>query len=311
MSSSDPIPRGTRRVLVALLVIVVTCGVVSIIVNQTIGEPSETVRRTKIVDEPVDALTMDIGLGDITVSPSTNDRVSLTYTIDYTGVEPPVRSNVADGSLTFWSAGCEDCHVSFEVRVPSQVALDLRVNSGSVTVGGVDGPSKVTTGWGDIEVYDTAGVVEAQTGGGSITVHDVTAEVTATASPGDVLIENVTGNVNVTSSEGDVDLFGVTGDLMIESGSGTVFGEGLDSKRVGVTSDDDQVILMFDSPPDDLNLQAEAGNVELVVPAVESPYRVDATTDEGDADVRIASSPSGRHVITATVGDGTLTIRYG
>ncbi|MFD0557848.1 DUF4097 and DUF4098 domain-containing protein YvlB [Stackebrandtia endophytica] len=311
MSSSDPIPRGTRRVLVALLVIVVTCGVVSIIVNQTIGEPSETVRRTKIVDEPVDALTMDIDRGDITVSPATNNRVSLTYTIDYTGAEPPVRSNVADGSLTFWSAGCEDCYVSFDVRVPDQVALDLRVNGGSVNVGGVDGPSKVTTGWGDIEVYDTTGAVEAQTGGGSITVHDVTAEVTATASPGDVTIEDVTGNVDVTSSEGDIDLFGVTGDLTIESGAGSVFGERLDGRRVGVTSDDDQVILKFDSPPDDLTVQAEAGDVELVVPAVESPYLVNATADAEEIDVRIASSPSGRHVITATVGDGTLTIRYG
>lgn len=310
MSSSDPIPRGTRRVLVALLAIVVTCGAVSIIVNLTVGESNETVRRTTVVDEAVDELGMDVDQANIMVSTSEDNRVSLTYTAWYSENEPQVRNEVTGTSLTIWSGGCDGCFVEFDLRVPEQVSLDLRVGGGEVTVDGGAGGATVTTGWGPIEVFDATGDIEAHSGSGEVMVRDVTAAVTATAASGDVKVEEVTGDVDVTAPDGEVELIGITGDLTVESGTGSVRGERLDSKNAHVTSDDDGVFLEFDTAPDDINVQAESGQIDLAVPAIESPYLVDATAGEGTPDVRIATSPSSLHLITATIGDGILTIRY-
>ena len=135
--------------------------------------------------------------------------------------------------------------ISYDLVVPRESRLRSETGSGSVSIDGVKGPVKATsgsgslrltdlgdelhgkTGSGDVRVESVKGDVHLETGSGSIEATGVAGNFTATTGSGRVRLEEVgEGRVEVETGSGGIDLRGVRGSLRAQTGSGGISAEG-------------------------------------------------------------------------------------
>jgi hypothetical protein len=122
---------------------------------------------------------------------------------------PTVRAS--NGQLTL-KDGCPNglvifCDVSFDLRVPAGLALQLTTKNGAVAVSGVTGALDIHTSNGSITADGASGQLSLQTSNGAIRARDLhTAVVDATTSNGSVTVSFLTAptQVAVTTSNGAV-----------------------------------------------------------------------------------------------------------
>ncbi|HMD98816.1 MAG TPA: DUF4097 family beta strand repeat-containing protein [Terriglobia bacterium] len=164
--------------------------------------------------------------------------------------DPPIEQSGQSGD--FIRIGrIEDDHlrhnisISYELVVPRETRLRSETGSGSVSVDGVKGPVKATsgsgslhltnlgdelhakTGSGDVRVESVKGDVHLETGSGSIEATGVAGNFTATTGSGRVKLEEVAaGRVEVETGSGGIEVRGVHGSLRAHTGSGGITAEG-------------------------------------------------------------------------------------
>ena len=68
------------------------------------------------------------------------------------------------------------------------------------------------------------------------------------------------------------------------------------------------ITLTFTSSPAHVTVSNGSGNVTLVLPPGGTRYRVNASTDSGNRDVNVPTSPAATHVIKVTDGSGNISI---
>lgn len=99
-----------------------------------------------------------------------------------------------------------NCQVSFKIKVPKRIKLDLKVGSG------------------DLEVEGTSGPVEVRVGSGEVDIEANVEQLLARSGSGDVEVEGLVGNADVRSGSGDLSLTYFkapkSGKLEIKTGSG-------------------------------------------------------------------------------------------
>ncbi|MEW2571447.1 DUF4097 domain-containing protein [Streptomyces sp. NPDC057621] len=105
---------------------------------------------------------------------------------------------------------------------------EATANSGEVRIDRIDGSATIrTTGEGDIEVGDVAGIVRARTDAGCIRIGSARAGVEALTSQGDILLEEVVrGSVSADTTSGQIDIGiadGTTAQLDLDCGSGKAY----------------------------------------------------------------------------------------
>jgi len=135
--------------------------------------------------------------------------------------------------------------ISYELVVPRETRLRSETGSGSVSVDGVMGPVKATsgsgslhltnlgdelhgkTGSGDVRVESVKGDVHLETGSGSIEATGVAGNFMANTGSGRVKLEEVAaGRVEVGTGSGGIEVRGVHGSLRAHTGSGGITAEG-------------------------------------------------------------------------------------
>jgi DUF4097 and DUF4098 domain-containing protein YvlB len=118
--------------------------------------------------------------------------------------------------------------VDLLVRVPADVALDVRDSSGDVEMKDV-GAVSIEDSSGDIEIFQAASVVVSDSSG-DIELEQITGDVTVVQdSSGDIRGRGVGGSVVVTrDSSGDIRFRDVSKDFLVErDSSGDVVAEGV------------------------------------------------------------------------------------
>jgi DUF4097 and DUF4098 domain-containing protein YvlB len=248
--------------------------------------PWDVVRSQTSASYPISAsgvLQISDLSGDVYVTGSSGSTVDVTVKKsaknrdDLNALSANVASAPAGISITTdYPSHCENCDVSYEIRVPRGVKVVVDDDSGDVHVTGTDGLIDVS------------------------------------ASSGDVRLEDDSGAVNVDESSGDVRMIDVTGSARVKSSSGEINATGL-TKNVDFYAASGDVTAKFASfnDVDTVRMRTASGSITLDVPR-SFGARITATTDSGSLDsnmkLPIQDHDSGSDLSVA-VGSGKTTVK--
>lgn len=143
------------------------------------------------IEEPIHAVVVDGGVGDITVrshaEPGVRGEAELFA--DSGDAEPLLR--VEDGvlhvSIDCSGRGC--CGADLSLAIPADASLEIGHGVGDVDVADLTGLVAIDVGTGDIELDNLGGTLGLNTGTGSIEGHDLRgSEVVADVGTGDITL---------------------------------------------------------------------------------------------------------------------------
>lgn len=223
-------------------------------------DDTEAVRITRITVRP--------GAGDVVVrAAGTAAQVRIKRVLRYQGDEPTARYEIKGDELVLDTDCGPRCSISYEVTAPQGVAVRGEGASGDVELSGV-GPVEMKVDSGNITVAGATGDVRAETESGNVKVTDVTGATRLRATSGDVTGRGLAGPVDAAADSGNVEVeLARPGSARAHAGSGNVdliVPAGRYRVRAHTDSGDTDVAV-----PDDpaatqvLDAQAGSGNVTV------------------------------------------------
>jgi hypothetical protein len=243
------------------------------------------------------ALNLNV-TGQLTIKPTAASQATLTGTARYSFVRAALAEHTSAGATSL-GYGCEfpvgDCELDATVTVPATVTtLTASTGSGNATVTGTTGPVKLSTGDGNLSVSHASGPLTLSTDSGSIAVSAIRS-ATLFASSGD----------------GSIQAAGVTSATITENtDSGNVDESGIVTTTITASSGDGNIEIALTGVPGNVRVNTDSGNITLLLPAGATGYDVTASTDQGSVSDTLSQQKSSGHVITATSGNGDITLGY-
>jgi len=204
--------------------------------------------------DPVDAVLVDVGSGEVSVAVADVSEVEVEHTLSYTGQRPDVDIGVSGGVLRV-EDHCRTlqarCSLDVRITLPASAFVEVDTGSGSVSIEGLDDGAVLSTGSGNVDVWDLVGDLMVDTGSGDVSAFGIDAarvevdtgsgsvNLALDARPALVRVDTGSGNVGIElpsgryvvdtdTGSGDVSLHGVTADqgadarLEVDTGSGNV-----------------------------------------------------------------------------------------
>lgn len=228
------------------------------------------------------AISFGVSSNDVEVvggAPAGTIEVTRRFEWGLGGTKPKLNETWDDGGVAISGASCQGvswrCGVDYIVRVPDNVAVELRGGSGDVVLGGSLGTIDVEVGSGDIEADGLSSAdVRLQTGSGDV----------------DLGLDSRASKVDVRTGSGDLDLSldSDTAGVVLRAGSGDI--------DVGLPS-----------APDSLDIETGSGDVSVDAPDADQ-FRLDVDTGSGDQNVDVPSSPTADQLIKVRTGSGDVEI---
>jgi len=150
--------------------------------------------------------------GSIHVTAGQPGRVEVDTHLRYSQLQPAHPTVRVEGGQLVLKDGCRQglviyCNVSFDLRVPAAVALQLSTSNGAVGVSGVTGALTVHTSNGSITTDGASGPLNLHTSNGAIRARDLHATVVdAATSNGSVTVSFLASptHVGIRTSNGGV-----------------------------------------------------------------------------------------------------------
>jgi hypothetical protein len=126
-----------------------------------------------VYSQPLTSLDVVAPAGGVTIVPSRRAAVTVRGQLAWVFSRPSVSLAVRGSALRVTGAcpapnAFEDCQVSLTIRVPANLAVDVSVGVGSVTVRGLTGPLHLSATSGSIMMTGVSGPVWASAGAGSV-----------------------------------------------------------------------------------------------------------------------------------------------
>ena len=243
------------------------------------------------------ALTLNVD-GKLTIRPAAAGPATLTGTARYAFVRAALTEHTAGTDTTVGPYHCPipfgNCEFDATATVPATITtLTATSGSGDATVTGTAGPVKLSTGDGNLSVSHASGPLTLNTASGNIQVSAVkSATLSASSGNGDIRATGITSaTIAANTDSGSIDESGVTATtLTASSGNGGI------------------EIAFTGAPPRNVRVNTDSGNITLLLPPGSTRYHVTANTDSGSVDDRLPRNTSSGNVITATSGDGNITL---
>lgn len=298
-SGKGPLPRTPGRTA-ALVIGVPVClalvGVTAFSNLANFAEGSYPVSYT--APAATRTLRLDVA-GNVTIRPVPAGRATLTGTARYSFARGALTEHSGGGDTTV-SYGCPvpvgDCELDGTLTVPATVtALTASSDSGDATVAGTTtGPVRLSTGNGNLSVSHASGPLALNTGSGTIQVAAVRS-----------------ATLYASSGNGDIKAAGVTGatSVVLNTDSGNIDGSGIATTAITASTGNGDITIAFTgTPPRDVRVNTDSGNIVLLLPPGTAKYRVTANTDSGTVTDSVPQSDASGNVISASTGNGNITI---
>jgi hypothetical protein len=190
-----------------------------------------TIEKVKITE-----IRLSGGGGNVVVGPGPVGEVRIDRVVRYRGPEPGKTYRI-EGSVLHVETDCgQRCGVSYDIHAPAGVAVrgqnssgdlilssvsavDVKVDSGTVTITDATGNVKVTTSSGDVRAVNVAGNLTADVSSGSVVARGLTGATTqVTTSSGDINLSlNKPGSVLAEASSGSIDLVVPAGSYRVDA----------------------------------------------------------------------------------------------
>ncbi|MGH3154607.1 MAG: DUF4097 family beta strand repeat-containing protein [Streptosporangiaceae bacterium] len=206
-----------------------------------------------------------------------------------------------------------NCGMNATLAVPPRTAVTLGSNGGDIAASGFSSNMTLSAQGGNVTANDLAGMLNLDTGGGDLTGSALSGNLQLTAEGGDVQLSNVNGPTRVDTGGGNLTAYSLTGNLQVLAEGGDVDAESLSSSQVLVQSGGGDVTLIFNVVPKNLQITAQGGNINVMLPAGSTKYDISTPDTEG-GNVNYSSglySATSANVISADSGGGDVTIIQG
>ena len=200
----------SRRLLVALIVLVGSAGVVVAVLALAFPEKDTT---TLAQPGPVRSLEVNVEVGKVEVVPGSGDGATITRTRRYLVGAPEAREALVDGTLRV-EAECQSiiaagCAVDYRLEVPLGVPIRIRTERGSVSVTDMTGMVEVDAGAGNVRLTRTRGPVKVDTSAGNVEGVDLAPQfLDATTGAGRIRlsIAEAPGRLGLKTGAGSIDV---------------------------------------------------------------------------------------------------------
>src|SRR4051812_6917061 len=240
------------------------------------GAPAASGTRDEIEESfhvrPGGVLKIDADLGNVEITTSESDTVRIEFTREFkvptlqeanelrqkVQVEMGQHDDMNSGqnlvSLNVRYSGSRHGHESDKVRLDFRIAMPRKFNLemrtvGSAKVGDIDGWAKVKVDGGSLHLGKVKERVSARTNGGSFSAGDIGGELDAESRGGSLSVGRVNGKARVVAEGGSVSITEAIDSIDARASGGSV------------------AAYISKQPASDSRLVAEAGNVDLRLPA--------------------------------------------
>jgi hypothetical protein len=261
-------------------------------------------------------VAVTISAGNVTLRQGPGGSARLTGIVQYGLFRPGISEDTAPNGVNV-GVNCDgingNCGMNATLAVPARTAVSLGSNGGDIAASGFSSNVSLSAEGGNVTANDLAGAMKLDTGGGDLTGSGLSGTIQITAEGGDVQVGNVTGPTRVDTGGGNLTAISLTGNLQVFAEGGDVDAEDLASSQVLVQSGGGDVTLVFSQAPKDLQIIAQGGNVNVVLPSGGTKYDISTPDTEG-GNVSYPSalySPTSTNVISADSGGGDITITQG
>jgi hypothetical protein len=180
---------------------------------------------------------------------TTGDQSSVRREIHYEDEQPGATHRVEDGMLILEPCPVDNCWIDYEVVVPEDAAVDGEVHSGNAEVSGVAGVN-LRSNSGDVTIQDINGAVNLDVDSGNADLTGIRGAAQVQADSGNVTIAlAVQDDVRAKVSSGNVEVTVPKGAYQVDTD--------VDSGQVNseITNDD--------SASHHLDLTADSGNITV------------------------------------------------
>ena len=111
---------------------------------------------------------------------------------------------------------------SYEIGIPSNLAVRVDVSSGNIEVVSVQSDVRIETGAGNVGMNQISGSVSLRSGSGNITVTEMGGSVVIHTGAGNVSATKINANLNVTTGGGNVTTRTIEGNVRVVTAGGAL-----------------------------------------------------------------------------------------
>ena len=250
-------------------------------------------------------------------TPTSASGAWLTGVVQYGLIRPSV-SEYNTGTTANIGVGCDaiaagNCGVNANLDVPANTAVTLWSNGGDIEVSGFSNDMTLSAEGGNVTASNLTGDLKLDTGGGDLTGTGLTGQINITAEGGNVSTSNLDGTrgtIMIATGGGDLTANSVTGSsVSFLAEGGNISGEGVAAPRATIESGGGDVTLAFAVAPQNLQIEAEGGNVTVILPPGSTKYNIIANTEGGNSNIEPSLlNPKSGDKISIQSGGGDITV---
>ncbi len=251
-------------------------------------------------------------------TPASGSSAWLTGIVQYGLVRPSLSesptSTGADISLGCDAIAAGNCGVNANLDVPANTAVTLWSNGGNIDVSGFSTNVTLWAEGGDVAANNLSGDLKLDTGGGDLTGTGLTGQINITADGGDVNASNLDGRggtILIDTGGGDLAANNVTGNVVeFRAEGGNISGGGVLAPEATIDSGGGDVTLAFAEAPHNLVINAEGGNVTLILPPGSTKYDIVTSAYGGNVSMasNLFSAKAKHNKITINSGGGDISV---
>jgi hypothetical protein len=225
-ASAAPRPAGVNGWLVIGSVFtLIVIGLSTLGVVGWLGYRSET--QTQVYQQPITALKVKLGTGDLTLTPGSDNTVTVTRRLHWSFRKPTFEERW-DGQQLTVTANCDgfvtpgvftpgpNCGVDYTLQVPAGISVQAVTDTGDITVRDLHGPLNLQTSTGDVSDSGASADLTLRSDTGDVLATGTSAHVDASTDTGNVTL-HLTAPPQAVSAQSD------TGDVMITVPPGGVY----------------------------------------------------------------------------------------
>ncbi len=211
--------------------------------------------------------------------------------------------------------GSSSCGVSYRVRVPRSMPVEIESRDGRIDASGLGGTVRLHTQNGSIKATDLrASNVSLSSQDGSVRVSGRVTTADVRSQNGSVDATGLTaGKLTVRSADGSLRLSGTATVADLRSDNGGIDAQGLTTERLTARTRDGGIDLRLAAPPASVDADTDNGSIKLCLPPTGESYAISAATDNGGKEIDPAiheDSRSERKIKLATRDGGILVAPY-
>lgn len=131
---------------------------------------------------------------------------------------------------------------------------------------------------------------------------------------GRVTAKGFHSGLKLRTSDGSIRVEDSSGPLELQTGDGSVHATGVSSKQIKARTADGSLQLDLATAPDLVDTHTGDGSTTITLPRDGADgsgltYKVTAKTGDGGIDIHVPRDDDSRHLVSATAGDGSVTVR--